>query len=178
MDDDSNDNGGLLAWVIGLAVALALAVALLAGTAAFQSGPKSAASTAVSAPASAAAASAAAAGASFTVPGTAAAAAPLLARVLFDTGVSALPADAAKTLAPVIEAATRSAGIRLAVSGFHDKTGDPEKNAELAKERAVAVRDALVAAGVPVDRVELSKPQVTEGGADDTLARRVDITGE
>jgi len=178
MDDDSNDNGGLLAWVIGLAVALALAVALLAGTAAFQSGPKSAASTAVSAPASAAAASAAAAGASFTVPGTAAAAAPLLARVLFDTGVSALPADAAKTLAPVIEAATRSAGIRLAVSGFHDKNGDPEKNAELAKERAVAVRDALVAAGVPVDRVELSKPQVTEGGADDTLARRVDITGE
>jgi cytochrome c oxidase subunit 2 len=178
MDDDSNDNGGLLAWVIGLAVALALAVALLAGTAAFQSGPKSAASTAVSAPASAAAASAAAAGASFTVPGTAAAAAPLLARVLFDTGVSALPADAAKTLAPVIEAATRSAGIRLAVSGFHDKTGDPEKNAELAKERAVAVRDALVAAGVPLDRVELSKPQVTEGGADDTLARRVDITGE
>lgn len=178
MDDDSNDNGGLLAWVIGLAVALALAVALLAGTAAFQSGPNSAASTAVSAPASAAAASAAAAGASFTVPGTAAAAAPLLARVLFDTGVSALPADAAKTLAPVIEAATRSAGIRLAVSGFHDKTGDPEKNAELAKERAVAVRDALVAAGVPVDRVELSKPQVTEGGADDTLARRVDITGE
>jgi len=178
MDDDSNDNGGLLAWVIGLAVALALAVALLAGTAAFQSGPNSAASTAVSAPASAAAASAAAAGASFTVPGTAAAAAPLLARVLFDTGVSALPADAAKTLAPVIEAATRSAGIRLAVSGFHDKTGDPEKNAELAKERAVAVRDALVAAGVPLDRVELSKPQVTEGGADDTLARRVDITGE
>jgi len=178
MDDDSNDNGGLLAWVIGLAVALALAVALLAGTAAFQSGPKSAASTAVSAPASAAAASAAAAGASFTVPGTAAAAAPLLARVLFDTGVSALPADAAKTLAPVIEAATRSAGIRLAVSGFHDKTGDPEKNAELAKERAIAVRDALVAAGVPLDRVELSKPQVTEGGADDTLARRVDITGE
>ena len=178
MDDDSNDNGGLLAWVIGLAVALALAVALLAGTAAFQSGPNSAASTAVSAPASAAAASAAAAGASFTVPGTAAAAAPLLARVLFDTGVSALPADAAKTLAPVIEAATRSAGIRLAVSGFHDKTGDLEKNAELAKERAIAVRDALVAAGVPVDRVELSKPQVTEGGADDTLARRVDITGE
>jgi hypothetical protein len=49
---------------------------------------------------------------------------------------------------------------------------------ELAKERAIAVRDALVAAGVSVDRVELSKPQVTEGGADDTLARRVDITGE
>jgi outer membrane protein OmpA-like peptidoglycan-associated protein len=178
MDDDSNDNGGLLAWVIGLAVTLALAVALLAGTAAFQSGPKSAASTATSAPATTASAATSAAGTFVTAPSTAAAAAPLLARVLFDTGVSALPADAAKTLAPAIEAATRSAGIRLAVSGFHDKTGDPERNAELAKERAIAVRDTLVAAGVPIDRVELSKPQVTEGGTDDTLARRVDITGE
>ena len=64
------------------------------------------------------------------------------------------------------------------MSGYHDKTGDPDKNAELAKERAIAVRDALVAAGVSVERVELSKPRVTEGGTDDTLARRVDITGE
>ncbi len=189
MDDDSNENGGLVAWVIGLAVTLAIAVAVLAGTAAFQSGPDSAASKSTSAtattasaatstPATAASGATSAAGTFVTAPGTAAAAAPLLARVLFDTGVSALPADAAKTLAPAIEAATRSAGIRLAVSGFHDKTGDPERNAELAKERAIAVRDALVAAGVPIDRVELSKPQVTEGGTDDTLARRVDITGE
>lgn len=173
MDDDSNENGGLVAWVIGLAVTLAICVAVLAGTAAFQSGPDSTAST--SATTSQAAASAA--GTSVAAPGSAAAA-PLLARVLFDTGVSALPGDVAKTLAPAIEAATRSAGIRLAISGYHDKTGDPEKNAELAKERAIAVRDALVAAGVPLVRLELSKPQVTEGGTDDTLARRVDVTGE
>ena len=31
MDDDSNENGGLVAWVIGLAVTLAIAVAVLAG---------------------------------------------------------------------------------------------------------------------------------------------------
>jgi outer membrane protein OmpA-like peptidoglycan-associated protein len=192
MDDDSNENGGLVAWVIGLAVTLAIAVAVLAGTAAFQSGPGTAASTSTSATGTArsatgtaasttgtaASAAAPAAGASFTAPGTAIAAAPLLARVLFNSGVSALPADAAKTLSPAIEAATRSAGIRLTVSGYHDKTGDPEKNAELAKERAIAVRDALVAAGVSLERVELRKPQLTEGGTDDTLARRVDITGE
>jgi len=199
MDDDSNENGGLVPWVIGFAVMLAIAVAALAGAAAFQSGPDTAASTSSSAmgtarsatgtaapsagtagatTGTAASAAAPAAGASFTAPGTATAAAPLLARVLFNTGVSALPADAAKTLSPAIEAATRSAGIRLAVSGYHDKTGDPEKNAELAKERAIAVRDALVAAGVSLERVELRKPQLTEGGTDDTLARRVDITGE
>jgi cytochrome c oxidase subunit 2 len=199
MDDDSNENGGLVPWVIGFAVMLAIAVAALAGAAAFQSGPDTAASTSTSATGSArsatgtaapsagtagsttgtaASAAAPAAGASFTAPGTATAAAPLLARVLFNTGVSALPADAAKTLSPAIEAATRSAGIRLTVSGYHDKTGDPEKNAELAKERAIAVRDALIAAGVSLERVELRKPQLTEGGTDDTLARRVDITGE
>ena len=199
MDDDSNENGGLVPWVIGFAVMLAIAVAALAGAAAFQSGPDTAASTSSSATGTArsatgtaapsagtagastgtaASAAAPAAGASFTAPGTATAAAPLLARVLFNTGVSALPADAAKTLSPAIEAATRSAGMRLAVSGYHDKTGDPEKNAELAKERAIAVRDALVAAGVSLERVELRKPQLTEGGTDDTLARRVDITGE
>jgi cytochrome c oxidase subunit 2 len=199
MDDDSNENGGLVPWVIGFAVMLAIAVAALAGTAAFQSGPDTAASTSTSATGTArsttgtaassmgtagsttgtaASAAAPAAGASFTAPGTAIAAAPLLARVLFNSGVSALPADAAKTLSPAIEAATRSAGIRLTVSGYHDKTGDPEKNAELAKERAIAVRDALVAAGVSLERVELRKPQLTEGGTDDTLARRVDITGE
>jgi cytochrome c oxidase subunit 2 len=192
MDDDSNENGGLVPWVIGFAVMLAIAVAALAGTAAFQSGPDTAASTSTSATGTArsttgttgsttgtaASAAAPAAGASFTAPGTATAAAPLLARVLFNTGISALPADAAKTLSPAIEAATRSAGIRLTVSGYHDKTGDPEKNAELAKERAIAVRDALVAAGVSLERVELRKPQLTEGGTDDTLARRVDITGE
>ena len=147
MDDDSNENGGLVAWVIGLSVMLALAVAVFAGSAAFQSGSTSSG-------------------------------APLLARVLFDNGVATLPADAAKTLAPVIELATRSAGGRLFVSGYHDKTGDPERNAELAKERAIAVRDALAAAGVALDRVELSNPQVTEGGTDDRLARRVDVTGE
>jgi cytochrome c oxidase subunit 2 len=199
MDDDSNENGGLVPWVIGFAVMLAIAVAALAGTAAFQSGPDTAASTSTSATgtarsttgtaasstgtagsttSTAASAAAPTAGASFTAPGTATAAAPLLARVLFNTGISALPADAAKTLSPAIEAATRSAGIRLTVSGYHDKTGDPEKNAELAKERAIAVRDALVAAGVSLERVELRKPQLTEGGTDDTLARRVDITGE
>jgi cytochrome c oxidase subunit 2 len=199
MDDDSNENGGLVPWVIGFAVMLAIAVAALAGAAAFQSGPDTAASTSSSATGTArsatgtaapsagtagsttgtaASAAAPAAGASLTAPGTATAAAPLLARVLFNTDVSALPADAAKTLSPAIEAATRSAGIRLAVSGYHDKTGDPEKNAELAKERAIAVRDALVAAGVSLERVELRKPQLTEGGTDDTLARRVDITGE
>ena len=60
------------------------------------------------------------------------------------------------------------------ISGFHDATGDPAKNAELAKARAVVVRDALKAAGVAEDRIELKKPeQINAGSADD--ARRVEV---
>ena len=45
-------------------------------------------------------------------------------------------------------AAAVAAGKRAVVSGYHDASGDPEKNAELARQRAVAVRDALKAAGI------------------------------
>ena len=64
------------------------------------------------------------------------------------------------------------------ISGFHDKTGNPEQNAELAKQRAVATRDALVAAGVAAERIELRKPAETEGDGNDREARRVEVNVE
>jgi outer membrane protein OmpA-like peptidoglycan-associated protein len=51
-------------------------------------------------------------------------------------------------------------------------------NAEIAKQRAFAVRDALVAAGVAESRIELRKPTETEGGPDNREARRVEISLE
>jgi photosynthetic reaction center cytochrome c subunit len=50
-------------------------------------------------------------------------------------------------------------------------------NQELAKKRAFAVRDALVAAGVPVARVKLDKPQKAEANVagEDPAARRVEV---
>ena len=45
-------------------------------------------------------------------------------------------------------------GRRIAISGFHDASGDAAANEELAKQRAFAVRDLLVAAGAPADRIE------------------------
>ena len=64
----------------------------------------------------------------------------------------------------------------FAVSGFHDASGNAAANAELAKQRAVAVRDLLVVAGVPAERIVLEKPAVTTGGADSREARRVEVT--
>ena len=61
------------------------------------------------------------------------------------------------------------------LSGFHDPSGDPARNAELAKGRAEAVRDALVAGGVAADRVKFRKPESTVGTGSAEEGRRVEI---
>ncbi|HRD89055.1 MAG: OmpA family protein [Candidatus Accumulibacter sp.] len=70
--------------------------------------------------------------------------------------------------------ATQPAGIIL-LSGFHDASGDPKHNAQLAMARAVAVRDVLVAGGVPVVRVKFRRPESTVGSGGPEEARRVEI---
>ncbi|PZP95972.1 MAG: sodium-translocating pyrophosphatase, partial [Variovorax paradoxus] len=82
------------------------------------------------------------------------------------TGSEAALAEVAKAVA---------AGKRAVVSGYHDASGDPAKNAELARQRAVAVRDALKTAGVPEDKVELRKPEQTTAGGPPAEARRVEV---
>ena len=98
-----------------------------------------------------------------------------LAKVYFAVGQATLnEADKAvvgKTLAAL---AANSQAIVL-LSGFHDPSGDPARNAQLAKERAVAVRDALVAGGVAAERVKFRKPESTLGGGSDEEGRRVEI---
>ena len=49
------------------------------------------------------------------------------------------------------------------VTGFADRTGNPAANVDLAKRRATAVRDALVAEGIPADRVRLKQPRDVTG---------------
>ncbi|MCC7458005.1 MAG: sodium-translocating pyrophosphatase [Nitrospira sp.] len=90
----------------------------------------------------------------------------------FASGKDELPNGAAGALAGVIKGVAD--GKKAVVSGFHDASGDPAKNAELAKQRAFAVRDALKAAGVAEDKIELKKPeQINAGAAAD--ARRVEV---
>jgi len=93
----------------------------------------------------------------------------------FELGSAALPADAAAVVEAIKAAAAAAADRRLVISGFHDASGDPAKNAELAKERAKAVRAALQAAGVDAARLALRKPESTTGSGDDRQARRVEV---
>jgi cytochrome c oxidase cbb3-type subunit 2 len=99
-----------------------------------------------------------------------------VAKLYFASGKADLNKDASEVLKPLVEAAKQ--GAKLRVSGFHDTSGDPAKNAELAKQRAFAVRDALVAAGVAESAIELKKPEKMADGGDASMARRVEVSKE
>ncbi len=93
-------------------------------------------------------------------------------KLYFASGKADLAAGAAPALADLSKGV--AGGKKVVVSGYHDAAGDPAKNAELAKQRAFAARDALKAAGVADDKIELKKPeQINAGTAAD--ARRVEM---
>lgn len=95
--------------------------------------------------------------------------------VYFAVGIATLGADSQAEMASVKQAVQAAASRKIVLSGFHDASGDPAKNAELAKQRAKAVRDALTAAGVDAGRILLRKPESTTGDGSADQARRVEI---
>ncbi len=98
-----------------------------------------------------------------------------LAKLYFDSGKADLPANAAEEVAKVIAKLQEDSSKIVLISGYHDETGGAAINAEVAKARAVALKDALIAAGVPADKVAMRKPAVTLGGTDAAEARRVEV---
>ena len=96
-------------------------------------------------------------------------------RLYFELGKADLPADAEAALASFVTAA-KDGRRRIGISGYHDASGDATANAELAKQRALAVRDLLAGAGVPNESIELRKPELTTGDGDPREARRVEVT--
>ena len=91
----------------------------------------------------------------------------------FATAKAELAQGANEALVDVI--AGVKAGQRAVISGYTDATGDADKNAELAKLRAFAVRDALLALGLTEDKLELKKPEAVENAGNNAQARRVEV---
>lgn len=107
-------------------------------------------------------------------PKTGAPKAAALGQVLFAVNRSDLNAEARAAIRRAAAELTANQALKVDISGFADQTGSADKNLELARQRAVAVREALKAAGVPEARINLRKPEFVIGGtADDS--RRVDI---
>jgi K(+)-stimulated pyrophosphate-energized sodium pump len=99
-----------------------------------------------------------------------------VAKIYFASGSSELPAQATDVIDRVLMTLKGSEESKATISGYHDLSGDPAKNAELSKARAQAVRKALVDAGIAEDRIELQKPQATGDSGSPDEARRVEIT--
>ena len=96
------------------------------------------------------------------------------AAVYFATGSARLD-DTARGVIRMKAAELMGTGTPLTITGYADKTGRGSNNVELAKQRAVAVRDALVQFGVHTDRVRLEEPANVTGSGSDDEARRVDM---
>lgn len=94
----------------------------------------------------------------------------------FAPGKVDLPPGASEALAEIVKGV--AVGKTVVVSGYHDATGDAAQNEELAKQRALAVRDALTALGIDAAKIDLEKPQAAAatGAGSDAAARRVDVS--
>jgi len=75
--------------------------------------------------------------------------------VLFNTGDAALTPDDQQTIGTVATTMRTGSGARLIVVGKADTVGGTADNLSLSERRAHAVRNDLVAAGVPADEIQL-----------------------
>jgi outer membrane protein OmpA-like peptidoglycan-associated protein len=99
----------------------------------------------------------------------------LVGRVYFASAEDDLPPDAGAVLDRALQALNAAPDKRIVLSGFHDASGDPEKNIALAKARALAVRKGLIERGADPQRIGLRKPEQTVGGDRPEEARRVEL---
>ncbi|MBK7954185.1 MAG: sodium-translocating pyrophosphatase [Candidatus Accumulibacter sp.] len=99
-----------------------------------------------------------------------------VAKVFFAVNSAEVPADLGKTLEVIVVHAKANPTAKLAISGYHDPSGNQATNEEIAKSRAIAVREALKNVGISEDRIELKKPVDTTGTGGPEEARRVEVS--
>ncbi len=97
--------------------------------------------------------------------------------LFFGVGSHELAPDQGKGLETLLGSLGGNPRSVVLISGYHSAAGEKAVNEELAKKRAVVVRDALLAAGVAPARVKLDKPQEAEANVagEDPAARRVEV---
>ena len=164
-------------WHFVVAALLVIALAILwaggkgplyaaAGGTCCGGAPAAAAPEVAAAPAPAAAAPAAA-GAPSPIPAV---------NVYFEVDKFDLPADASAKLADIVAYVKAHPEAKVAIVGYNDPTGDTEKNIDLARNRAFAVRDFLMKTeGLPEARFDMEQPPSTVGSGSYEVARRAEV---
>ncbi len=73
--------------------------------------------------------------------------------ILFDTGKSALKPAATENLSKMAEIMKKYPENILTVKGYTDTTGSATRNRQLSEDRAAAVKNRLVAGGIPANTI-------------------------
>jgi photosynthetic reaction center cytochrome c subunit len=96
----------------------------------------------------------------------------------FGVGSATLEGEQAKGLTLLIATLVSQPAAKASISGYHSASGELASNQQLAKDRAVKVRDSIVAAGIAPTRVALDKPLQAEANlsGEDPAARRVEVS--
>jgi OmpA-OmpF porin, OOP family len=101
--------------------------------------------------------------------------------LLFATGQQALPPDAEPTIVALLADVASHPVVEVQITGHTDRMGSVEANDRLSLERAIAVRDALLARGLTASLVRVvgrgeREPLVRTGDeVPEIYNRRVDI---
>jgi outer membrane protein OmpA-like peptidoglycan-associated protein len=100
--------------------------------------------------------------------------------VLFRTGSAEITADIAHQIQVIAQAVMKSQSLKVRLDGYADSRGGDEVNMKLSQDRANAVRDLLLAAGVGEEALEVNAYGKTQSVASDSdgyaLERRVRLT--
>lgn len=175
----SSGMGRWLPWLLG-AAALALLAWFLLGRNTTTTAPVAEVRTAPPAAVAPVEAAPRTVAPAVVTPAPAAAPAPIvgLPAVHFALGSAAINAADGRAIDEAA-AAIKQNSLKVAVTGYTDRTGNMAINVPLAQQRANAVRDRLVAAGVPAGDIEMVAPAAVENGpagVADGEARRVEIS--
>jgi outer membrane protein OmpA-like peptidoglycan-associated protein len=100
--------------------------------------------------------------------------------VLFRTGSAEITPDIAHQIQMLAQAAAKSPTLKIRVDGYADPRGTIDTNLKLSQDRANAVRDILLAAGVREDELEVNAYGKSQSVASDddgyALERKVRLT--
>ena len=95
-------------------------------------------------------------------------------QVYFDGDETQLSNDDRVKIASIAET-VKTQDRPVTITGYSDRVGDEAQSIEVAKHRADAVREALVAEGITEKMIVMDPPTVVSGAGTDEEARRVDI---
>jgi outer membrane protein OmpA-like peptidoglycan-associated protein len=100
--------------------------------------------------------------------------------VLFRTGSAEITPEIAHQIQVLAEAVAKSPALKVRVDGYADRRGSVDTNLKLSEDRANAVRDLFLAAGISGDVLEVNAYGKSQSVADDSdgyaLERRVRLT--